>query len=194
MGRFTRSDTASAKFKRLHKPMVAAGFTIIEVLVVLAVAGLIMTVIFKAIPQLQRGQRDSQRKGITTRLKSELEAYASNSQGIYPFTGVGTTAVLCNTQAASGNNCGNWFSNYVNNMFNITDPSSRANVNIYYDNTIATPAYAPNPWTPGNVYIIVGGRCNSGSVTGVAGDLNSKQYAMMTALQIKDVWYCVDNF
>ncbi len=38
------------------------GFTIIEVVLVLAIAGLIFLMVFIALPALQRAQRDSQRK------------------------------------------------------------------------------------------------------------------------------------
>jgi prepilin-type N-terminal cleavage/methylation domain-containing protein len=38
------------------------GFTIIEVVLVLAIAGLIFLMIFIALPALQRSQRDTQRK------------------------------------------------------------------------------------------------------------------------------------
>ena len=38
------------------------GFTIIEVVLVLAVAGLIFLMIFLALPALQRSQRDTERK------------------------------------------------------------------------------------------------------------------------------------
>ena len=38
------------------------GFTIIEVVLVLAIAGLIFLMVFIALPALQRNQRDTQRK------------------------------------------------------------------------------------------------------------------------------------
>ena len=38
------------------------GFTIIEVLIVLAIAGLIMLIVFLAVPALQRNSRNTQRK------------------------------------------------------------------------------------------------------------------------------------
>ena len=38
------------------------GFTIIEVLIVLAIAGLILLIVFLAIPALQRNSRNTQRK------------------------------------------------------------------------------------------------------------------------------------
>jgi prepilin-type N-terminal cleavage/methylation domain-containing protein len=37
------------------------GFTIIEVMIVLAIAGLIMLVVFLAVPALQRNSRNTQR-------------------------------------------------------------------------------------------------------------------------------------
>ena len=39
-----------------------SGFTIIEVVLVLAIAGLIFLMVFIALPALQKGQRDTQRK------------------------------------------------------------------------------------------------------------------------------------
>jgi prepilin-type N-terminal cleavage/methylation domain-containing protein len=62
-----------------------AAFTIIEVMIVLAIAGLIMVVVFIAVPQLQRNVRDHARKGIADRLKAEIETYAGNNQGKYPL-------------------------------------------------------------------------------------------------------------
>ena len=38
------------------------GFTIIEVVLVLAIAGLIFLMVFVALPQLQSSQRDTQRR------------------------------------------------------------------------------------------------------------------------------------
>lgn len=46
----------------LRKKFQKNGFTIIEVVLVLAVAGLIFLMVFLALPALQRSQRDTQRK------------------------------------------------------------------------------------------------------------------------------------
>ena len=45
-----------------HKRQPKAGFTIIEVVLVLAIAGLIFLMVFLALPALNRGQRNTQRK------------------------------------------------------------------------------------------------------------------------------------
>lgn len=62
------------------------GFTIIEVVLVLAIAGLIFLIVFLALPQLQRSRRDTQRRSDAGRVLSELENYASNNNGVYPTT------------------------------------------------------------------------------------------------------------
>lgn len=67
--------------KQLNKEK---GFTIIEVVLVLAIAGLIFLIVFLALPQLQRSRRDTQRRGDAGKVLSALEAYASNSNGQYP--------------------------------------------------------------------------------------------------------------
>ena len=62
------------------------GFTIIEVVLVLAIAGLIFLMVFVALPALQRTQRDTQRKQDVSRLNSALENYKSNNNGKYPWS------------------------------------------------------------------------------------------------------------
>ena len=56
------------------------GFTIIEVVLVLAVAGLIFLMVFIALPALQRSQRDSQRKQDVFRLAAALQKYKANNK------------------------------------------------------------------------------------------------------------------
>ncbi len=60
------------------------GFTIIEVMIVLAIAGLIMVIALIAIPQLQRNQRNTARKSIVARVSTELGNYSSNNNGRLP--------------------------------------------------------------------------------------------------------------
>ena len=60
------------------------GFTIIEVVLVLAIAGLIFLMVFIALPALQRNQRDSQRKNDFSRLQTALTNYTSNNRGALP--------------------------------------------------------------------------------------------------------------
>lgn len=67
------------------------GFTIIEVVLVLAIAGLIFLMVFIALPALQRGQRDTQRRDDVSRFISQLNSYATNNRGALPAeSAVGT--------------------------------------------------------------------------------------------------------
>lgn len=59
----------------------AKGFTIIEVVLVLAIAGLIFLMVFIALPALQRSQRDTQRKNQMNALLDAYERCRSNNRG-----------------------------------------------------------------------------------------------------------------
>ncbi|MBQ9484624.1 type II secretion system protein [Candidatus Saccharibacteria bacterium] len=60
------------------------GFTIIEVVLVLAVAGLIFTMVFIALPALQRSQRDNTRRDDLMKFVSEVKRYQTNNRGSLP--------------------------------------------------------------------------------------------------------------
>ena len=60
------------------------GFTIIEVVLVLAIAGLIFLMVFIALPALQRSQRDTQRRNDYSALVSAISSFATNNNGKLP--------------------------------------------------------------------------------------------------------------
>jgi len=60
------------------------GFTIIEVVLVLAIAGLIFLMVFIAVPALQRNQRDTQRKNDLSRAQTAVTSYSSNNRNALP--------------------------------------------------------------------------------------------------------------
>jgi prepilin-type N-terminal cleavage/methylation domain-containing protein len=62
------------------------GFTIIEVVLVLAIAGLIFLMVFIALPALQRNQRDTARKSDVSNIASAVTSYSSNNRGAFPDT------------------------------------------------------------------------------------------------------------
>lgn len=57
------------------------GFTIIEVLIVLAIAGLILLIVFLAVPALQRNSRNTQRKNDVSRVLGAAQEVINNNQG-----------------------------------------------------------------------------------------------------------------
>lgn len=66
-------------FKNLRKR--TEGFTIIEVLIVLAIAGLIMLIVFLAVPALQRNQRNTSRNSDATRIAAAITECLANRNG-----------------------------------------------------------------------------------------------------------------
>ena len=60
------------------------GFTIIEVVLVLAIAGLIFLMVFVALPALQRSQRDTQRRSDMSRLATALTNWQVNHNNSLP--------------------------------------------------------------------------------------------------------------
>lgn len=68
------------------------GFTIIEVLIVLAIAGLIMLIVFLAVPALQRNSRNAQAKSEASTILGALSEYVNNNNGKLPGNSVSTTS------------------------------------------------------------------------------------------------------
>lgn len=62
------------------------GFTIIEVLIVLAIAGLILLIVFLAVPALQRNQRNTTRKSDVARVGGAVSEFVANSNGKIPVS------------------------------------------------------------------------------------------------------------
>lgn len=62
------------------------GFTIIEVLIVLAIAGLILLIVFMAVPALQRNSRNTQRKNEVASALGAVSEFVSNNNGKLPVT------------------------------------------------------------------------------------------------------------
>lgn len=61
-----------------------SGFTIIEVALVIAIAGLIFLMVFIALPQLQRQQRDSRRRDDILSFLETVKKYQTNNRGTLP--------------------------------------------------------------------------------------------------------------
>lgn len=79
--------------KKLRKN--SSGFTIIEVLIVLAIAGLIMVVVFMAVPALQRNQRNNARNSEATQIVAAINECLANRNGQ-----TGTTGDACGNPAS----------------------------------------------------------------------------------------------
>ena len=65
------------------------GFTIIEVVLVLAIAGLIFLMVFIALPALQKSQRNTQRGNDVSRFLTAVNDYQTNNRNKTPFLNKG---------------------------------------------------------------------------------------------------------
>lgn len=93
----------------MKKGEIKNGFTIIEVVLVLAVAGLIFVMVFVALPALQRAQRDNSRRDDMMNFISKVKRYQTSNRGALPGSSdsLNSTASVVNvTQTDANGNAG----------------------------------------------------------------------------------------
>ncbi len=79
------------------------GFTIIEVLIVLAIAGLIMLIVFLAVPNLQRSARNTTNKNDASSVEGAISEFVSNNDGTFPSAISGTGTITLSATGAVNN-------------------------------------------------------------------------------------------
>ncbi|MBA3758302.1 type II secretion system protein [Candidatus Saccharibacteria bacterium] len=116
------------------------GFTIIEVLIVLAIAGLILLIVFLAVPALQRNSRNTATKNDAQNVLGGVSEYAGANNGAIP-TGIAGTGTVNYTGPAG------------------TNPTS---INIQGSTTVSSVATAPAATAPalGTIVVSRGFKCN----------------------------------
>ncbi|MEO8863066.1 MAG: prepilin-type N-terminal cleavage/methylation domain-containing protein [Candidatus Saccharimonadales bacterium] len=119
------------------------GFTIIEVLIVLAIAGLIMLVVFLAVPALQRNGRNTAIKTDASAIAGGVGEFASNNNGIVANNATGTGTVVI--KAATG-----------------TPTNAKVQGTTVVSTITSWPATAPDP---GNIFVLFGKKCDQSSST-----------------------------
>lgn len=80
------------------------GFTIIEVMIVLAIAGLIILIVLLAVPALQRNGRNTTLKADASAIAGAITEFRANNDGTEPTTGSeasgGTVTIASGTPGA----------------------------------------------------------------------------------------------
>ena len=99
------------------------GFTIIEVVLVLAIAGLIFLMVFVALPALQRSQRDTQRRDDMARFASQLSQYQANNNGKVPTDKASWNKFIADYLRVQTTSSGNNAENTAQDSF--VDPSGQ---------------------------------------------------------------------
>lgn len=100
----------------------AKGFTIIEVVLVLAIAGLIFLMVFIALPALQRNQRDTQRKNDLSRVQSAINSFQTNNRGRVPTSAEISSSFITQYMKAGGDT----FTDPSGSEYTITQASALA--------------------------------------------------------------------
>lgn len=116
------------------------GFTIIEVVLVLAIAGLIFLMVFIALPALQRSQRDTQRRSDLGRVQTAIQNYQTNNRNSLPPANLMNSTFLTGYLTTGGDT--------------FADPSGTA-----YSFT-AGPQPTNATFTAGRIYYTTGAKCN----------------------------------
>lgn len=132
------------------------GFTIIEVLIVLAIAGVIMLVVFLAVPALQRNSRNTQRTSDASLLVTAVNECLTNKNGV-------TNA--CST-----------LTNLQNTSLDTNKLRQLTTVNV----STAMPASTVDA-TAGTAWVVFGRKCDVNTTTGVTGTVagTNRQYVVL---------------
>ncbi len=72
------------------------GFTLIEIVIVLAIAALIMVVVFFAVSGAQRGQRNDARQQLASRTLAAMATVRGNNNGSLSFGASGNDSIVAN--------------------------------------------------------------------------------------------------
>jgi len=130
------------------------GFTIIEVLIVLAIAGLILLIVFLAVPALQRNSRNTQRKTDASGLLGGISEYANNNGGQLP-TSISVSGNVATISGASGTN------------------STEAKIGYYNNGTVSLVTSVPSAPDNNTIYLVKGAICSGNAPTLTGGSARS---------------------
>ena len=108
------------------------GFTIIEVVLVLAIAGLIFLMVFIALPALQRSQRNTRRRQDMARILSAVNDYQTNHNGKSPAMPGDSSYGNNNTHASEESIDENFVIRYIDDT---CTKSSRVGNTVFYSCT-----------------------------------------------------------
>jgi prepilin-type N-terminal cleavage/methylation domain-containing protein len=160
------------KLQQLRKK--SQGFTIIEVLIVLAIAGLILLIVFLAVPALQRNSRNNSRKNDVQNVLGGISEHVNNNNGQLPATGApGVTLILANVKVGT-----------------------YADTDIIYVSNNTTPQAAIGAKVSGKMYVSNYAKCNTAADQDfAAAGGTSRSIAILYEVEqsASTVWKCVES-
>jgi len=176
------------------------GFTIIEVVLVLAIAGLIFLMVFVALPALQRSQRDTARRNDMSRVDTSLIQYQTNNQdtgnGDLPGDGTNPVKWEATQDGKFPENCkSNIACAFVQRYMN-SGTDSATNTFKDPDGTYYSVAIGPGAWDDApnamdyTIYIRTNAQCD-GEKAISSGDAK-RHFAVLYRLEGAGT-YCIDD-
>lgn len=159
----------------MNKQTKQRGFTIIEVVLVLAIAGLIFLMVFIALPALQRNQRDSQRKNDIGRLQTAIVSYQSNNRNNLP--------------AADSPSWNAFANSYLRPDGDTFDDPSFGPYDFVYSAALMQPGDGDRVSDTGKIFVVGNSTCQGDIVVGATG---SRKVSVLIKLEGGGV-YCVNN-
>ena len=204
--------------KKANSQKTVAGFTIIEVVLVLAIAGLIFLMVFVALPALQRSQRDTQRRNDMSRVDTSLVQYQTNNSSAESDLPLGPSLYIPSTTSDkiddgasyAGSAAKEFIQRYMNSgtdstTNNFQDPDgvlySMFITDSYADGTLSDySAEDAKMTTSGNgytidtefnkhiIYVVPGGQCDGETVV----SSTKRHFAILYRLEGAGV-YCIDD-
>lgn len=181
------------------------GFTIIEVVLVLAIAGLIFLMVFIALPARQRSQRDTQRRQDLGRMTDYIAQFQTNNNGRLPKDGTVDAKLenddgvvpMTEYDSVSASDAKRLITSYINSVNSVnneyTDPSGYAyGIQIVNDLDVNGEYIVDATKTNFDkhlIYIVKSAQC-SGEKS--IKSTNSRDYTVMYVLESAGT-YCQDN-
>lgn len=176
------------------------GFTIIEISLVLAIAGLILVMAFVALPALQRQARDTKRKDDTMAFLQALKSYQQNNRGQLPSFDDNNPSASSITRRGPWNHWdtvdqanhpwAKFYNQYLGESFKNPDGEKytfyiAANWMKNYESYLEEDSDGFSAYS--DFYILLGGICENGKPTKSSNDRN---LAIITKLETG--FYCAD--
>lgn len=145
------------------------GFTIIEVVLVLAIAGLIFIMVFTALPALQQGQRDTDRKHDVAKVLAAIQSYQSNNRNAMP----------------SANDA---FAKYLDDTDNNGTVALTSGLTVTKSGTRG--AQTVSGVSDTNIVFVAEAKCGTENTVTAGG---ARQAAVLVQLEQGDAYYCESN-
>jgi type II secretory pathway pseudopilin PulG len=148
------------------------GFTVIEIVLVLAIASLIFLLIFFALPALQRSSRDTQRTQAAQQAMALLDQFRTNT-GRYPTTAADFVVFT---------------SSYP---FTFKDPLTGNAYQIEYSSALFSSHSVPI--VDDKIFFTTGHWCTPGGLNMIDGDHLSQFVILVIVRKEIGGYYCIDN-